>query len=393
MILKALLATSLAGSALGNFDYKLFCEHVKKSYSYEYSSTESWSSSSGARENYDQVSRALSAGGRVGIYRAQVSASMNNVHKARTEWANSQGHKQSHGHGFQPNKMQIHRRCVHTLNIKGEALEYEEVVYKDTEVDGWGKGNAYWEQAARDYINNNIVPGFSGAKPITRGTTLRLTYGVDLDGNNGWDIQEWVTVTDGYWGNWGPEHRCPRNSYANIIKVRVEGSQGGGQNDDDTGLNGIKVGCQKINGMKLGDHGVPVYSFRSTGAVLEDNGHWGTWTSWETCKHHSFIASIRIHMEPATGNNDDTAANGLSMDCRTAGGMYDGDWSGIKELANMGWGSWTSWRNCPVRMYMCGFQTRIEPDQGSGSVFHGHDDTALNGMRVLCCRLPYDTTY
>jgi hypothetical protein len=45
------------------------------------------------------------------------------------------------------------------------------------------------------------------------------------------------------YGDWGPEERCPKNSFVNGIQVRVEDFQGKG---DDTALNGVKLSCIEL---------------------------------------------------------------------------------------------------------------------------------------------------
>jgi hypothetical protein len=42
------------------------------------------------------------------------------------------------------------------------------------------------------------------------------------------------------------------------------------------------------------------------------------------------------------------------------------------------WGEWSGWQWCPPGSYVGGLNVRIESDQGGG------DDTAMNGIRVVC---------
>jgi len=44
------------------------------------------------------------------------------------------------------------------------------------------------------------------------------------------------------------------------------------------------------------------------------------------------------------------------------------------------WGGWTSMKTCPDNTYVCGLKARVEGNQGGG------DDTALNGIRMKCCK-------
>ena len=46
----------------------------------------------------------------------------------------------------------------------------------------------------------------------------------------------------------------------------------------------------------------------------------------------------------------------------------------------MGWGAFGSWRFCSPNMYVCGFNQRVEGNQGEGG-----DDTAVNDVQLVCC--------
>merc|ERR1711881_13514 len=188
---------------------------------------------------------------------------------------------------------------------------------------------------------------------------------------------KWVTVTNGHWGKWGKIHKCPWNHYVTSITVRDEPNQGSG---DDSGLNGIMIACEKYGGKKV--------------SVEMELGHWGDWSEPQRCpkvydslnnvNQQSYVSSLRAMLEPRlSGDHDDTAINGLKMNCRSVstGKFPDGIWTGEKTVANHGWGSWTSSATCPKSYHMCGFQQRTEARQGSG------DDTAMNGIRMMCCSL------
>lgn len=45
------------------------------------------------------------------------------------------------------------------------------------------------------------------------------------------------------------------------------------------------------------------------------------------------------------------------------------------------WGGWRGATFCPDNQYVCGLEQKIEPKQGDG------DDTAMNGVRMICCPL------
>lgn len=44
------------------------------------------------------------------------------------------------------------------------------------------------------------------------------------------------------------------------------------------------------------------------------------------------------------------------------------------------WGDWHNEQICPAGQYVCGLRVRFEHHQGDG------DDTALNAVRLKCCR-------
>jgi Vitelline membrane outer layer protein I (VOMI) len=45
------------------------------------------------------------------------------------------------------------------------------------------------------------------------------------------------------------------------------------------------------------------------------------------------------------------------------------------------YGTWSPYAKCPTGSAVCGMQSRVEGRQGSG------DDTAMNGVRLMCCTL------
>jgi len=161
-------------------------------------------------------------------------------------------------------------------------------------------------------------------------------------------------------------------------------------------------------------------------------GHFGNWGCMQECPAGSYSYGIAMKAESSQGGGDDTAANGLRLDCYTRAGTYTGSvtssqqkwgsWRGtalcptfsnpiagqqIKVEAPQGsgddtalntvavyckgfhwiqpptptsWGSWWEAAYCPVGSAVCGLRTQVEPNQGSGG-----DDTALNATSMLCC--------
>ncbi|KAK2850882.1 hypothetical protein Q5P01_007158 [Channa striata] len=229
---------------------------------------------------------------------------------------------------------------------------------------------------------------------------------------------------------------CPEGHYASGFSLKVEDSQGGG---DDTALNGIRLYCvdpnNNVNGGASpgsGDdtalNGIRLYCVNpnsrdghyttvessvgswgewtpvrrcNTGYLLSfmlrveppqgrgddtaaNNIKWGEWTPVKWCVSQ-FLASFMLRVEPRQGWGDDTGANNIKFKCSRSGAELEGD--------GMKWGSWGNWSlKCPEDA-ICGLQTLLEPPQGTGddSALNDvedsqgvGDDTALNGIRLYC---------
>jgi hypothetical protein len=163
---------------------------------------------------------------------------------------------------------------------------------------------------------------------------------------------------EGYWGTWRTPAYCKPGSWAVGYRMRVEPSQGGG---DDTALNSVQILCR--NPVTLATEWISSY-----------DGIWGNWHSSATCsglgKH---LTGARMRIEPPQGSGDDTAANDVQFSC--------GGSSTIHAPGGQGWGSWLNWATCPAQSAVCGLAVRFEESQGSG------DDTAMNGLELECCSL------
>lgn len=160
--------------------------------------------------------------------------------------------------------------------------------------------------------------------------------------------------TDGYWGDWGGIARCPKNQYVYGYRLKSEPNQ---NNGDDTSLNGIQLFCT----IKSNLHYTTIES---------KNGRWGTWGTKQYCIHTP-VKAFKMRIEAPQGSNgDDSAANDIELLCDY--GKY------ISASVNTHWGSWTQSYHCPYGQAVSGLTTRVESDQGRG------DDTALNGLRLIC---------
>jgi|GEM_PF-5611779 len=176
------------------------------------------------------------------------------------------------------------------------------------------------------------------------------------------DVVAYIYPGDGHWGTWYGSY-CPAGTYAQAYSLRSEPPQG--HKKDDTALNAIKIFCSSREGL-------------SQKELVPHPGLWGDWNSAESCDPNPkrFMIDAAMLIEPKLGSKtDDTAANAAKFRCE--GGNE------IEAPHATSWGNWGAWRSCPANSAICGAGVRIEGKQGSDA-----DDTALNGMRFACCKLP-----
>ena len=152
---------------------------------------------------------------------------------------------------------------------------------------------------------------------------------------------------------WGSEQFCPNGGHAVDFSLKIEPNQNCA---DDTGLNAICLHCSE-----------------GAETICSSEGRWGLWHH-DLGKCQGGFTAANILFEPDQKTGDDTAANDLKLKCRD-----DGEWKFGKNLG--GWGEWRSVGDCPEKSVICGLQTRIQKDQKRD------DDTALNGVTFLCCRI------
>jgi hypothetical protein len=169
-------------------------------------------------------------------------------------------------------------------------------------------------------------------------------------------------VADGGWGNWRELAMCPDGKWVTGGKVRIERSQGGDSDEDDTALNGVRLFCGSTE-LRPGD------------------GFWGGWEDMGSCKR--YVTGARLRIEPSLGggdigknHSDDTGAVDLELICE------DGQILG--GATHHEWGSFKAAQTCPGGSAVCGVKTRIEPEQGGGKT---EDDTAMNDLELTCCTI------
>ncbi|XP_053574311.1 vitelline membrane outer layer protein 1 homolog [Bombina bombina] len=157
----------------------------------------------------------------------------------------------------------------------------------------------------------------------------------------------------GKWGDWGPVSWCPSGYVARGFSVKVEPSQGKG---DDTALNGIRLHC------------VNIQNIQEQAIISSAEGGWGSWSSAFWCLDSQLIA-FSLRVEPHQGSGDDTAANNIKFKCSN---------NQVIEGSGLQWGSYGQW-SLDCANGICGIQNKVEGAQGR------RDDTALNDVRFFCC--------
>jgi hypothetical protein len=176
------------------------------------------------------------------------------------------------------------------------------------------------------------------------------------------DLAAEIMPAAGSWGTWYGPKFCPANQFAVGYRMRVEGNQGSG---DDTSLNAVQLECKPLNGS-------------GSSWISPHDGYWGTWTAAARCANsnpnalNNFLSGARLRVEPSQGSGDDTGANDATFLCSGGGVINPG--------GGRTFGAWSSDATCPVNTAVCGISSRIEGPTD--------DDTAMNGLRLMCCTLP-----
>jgi len=195
-------------------------------------------------------------------------------------------------------------------------------------------------------------------------TPPKYTYDLEKPGILGgsWTTQSSVLVWQGKWGNWDNLKSCPQNYYVCGLQTRMESDQG--FYSDDTALNGMKMQCcQKssttsktnvtISDGYYGDWGNMTFctdgsyvcgmgaryeapgnadetALNGVAATCCSTSNWdvknnhvveqGIWGIWEQpaylCPKSSYVCGYEWQIQAPQGTfGDDTAANGFRMQC------------------------------------------------------------------------------
>ena len=116
-----------------------------------------------------------------------------------------------------------------------------------------------------------------------------------------------------------------------------------------------------LNGIKL--QCADIGSGRDDSSIHSKVGDWGDWGAEYRCPSGSALTGFRLRGEKDQGRGDDTAANNLMGFCRSSTTQEETDSITGDGLS---WGDWSARRDCPRGYAICGIKTQVEDSQGSG---------------------------
>lgn len=192
---------------------------------------------------------------------------------------------------------------------------------------------------------------------------------------------EWIMVKEdlnyGSWTRWFAEAQyvngvgfemCPHGSFVYSYEIKHAHYAGTGHSpgSDDTGLNGIKLNCWAKNGGA------------NHGSVTSGQSPWGLWTGTAKPEGADYnlgnpMTGMEMKWLGPQGSNDDVGA------VRVRAKFRNGAVVTAPFYANADWGNWQGMQSCPSNMAVCGIDTQIYPNAGSG------DDLGMTGVRLACC--------
>ena len=110
------------------------------------------------------------------------------------------------------------------------------------------------------------------------------------------------------------------------------------------------------------------------------------------CPAGSYAYGFQQRVERSQGRRDDTALNGIYINCRNIGGQRRGGVVSVDSKSK--WGRLGSWTYCPTGMWITGYRLKVEKYQDSwtasklGKFFKGNwrdkDDTGTNAIEFRC---------
>lgn len=191
----------------------------------------------------------------------------------------------------------------------------------------------------------------------------------DLD--LGASSEYWIEVQAGSYGSWKPakEHR---GSY--IKAAQTQYHKPCGWYCDDTQVNGLRFKLEVIVASSTPTFS-PTYDFETN--LVTQSFEWGewsdTWTYGSNNEYYACGARVKSEHDWCT---DCTGINSIEFKFCHIDFWHDQE----SILVGDGdWGSWKEFRMCKEGEFIEGTQVRNHDDTGPSE-----DDTALNGLRILC---------
>jgi hypothetical protein len=212
--------------------------------------------------------------------------------------------------------------------------------------------------ATTDQINR-IIAGIRAAVPDIADSVLAavgFVFPIPANTQVRSDYTSTVEVTGGPSGLTTPMLFCRPGTYAAAFEQQVEphGSA------DNTALNSVMFYCKDYSGVLV----EPLVAWW---------GVWGSWSTLSTCSSSGgFINSAELKVAPP-GSGDDTSANAARFWCNDNTELVANNDGPL--------GEWSGAASCANGEVVCGVQIKYQTPRGDG------DDTAMNGLNLLCCSL------
>merc|ERR1712002_135496 len=192
-------------------------------------------------------------------------------------------------------------------------------------------------------------------------------------------------------GSWGPPDLCADDSLAVGFELKYEDLG----HLDDTGVNAIRLYCEKPSG-------------ELTNIVSSVEGLWGNWKGIRNCKKGEYLVGMRGNVVKEQGMfGDDMGLDNLQMKCSdntTLDGLHHEPLPEHKDLSldrervirngqemeavhvvinheerTGDHGDWGSWTECSSGLKICGIEIRLEHTSPVD------DDAGVTDAIMFCC--------
>jgi len=148
----------------------------------------------------------------------------------------------------------------------------------------------------------------------------------------------------------------------------------------------VKMAPYQGGGDDTALNGIKLQCRRKSGSrsnmISSKFGPQGSWTTSEECKGNHFVNAINFRFE---GMKKKTSGKNENVDKEDSSGgngldFQCSDGNGYTGTSNDGFtGDWSGYQKCPAGSYVCGVQTKVKEYRKQW------DNTALNTIRFFCC--------